>query len=75
MTSFSSRGPNPWYSWQKPDVAAFGSNVLSASNFGGTRVMSGTSMATPESRRHHRMFAQNMNLKIQTRRRMLKHSH
>ena len=47
VTSFSSRGPNPWYSWQKPDVAAFGSNVLSASNFGGTRVMSGTSMATP----------------------------
>lgn len=47
VTSFSSRGPNPWYSWQKPDVAAFGSNVLSASNYGGTCVMSGTSMATP----------------------------
>lgn len=47
VTDFSSRGPNPWYSWQKPDVAGFGSNVLSASRHGGSCVMSGTSMATP----------------------------
>jgi subtilisin family serine protease len=47
VTSFSSRGPNPWYSWQKPDLAGFGLNVLSASRHGGATVMSGTSMATP----------------------------
>jgi len=44
---FSSRGPNPWYSWPKPDVASFGVDVISASHYGGRCVMSGTSMATP----------------------------
>jgi subtilisin family serine protease len=47
VASFSSRGPNPWYSWQKPDAATFGVNVLSASHRGGLCLMSGTSMATP----------------------------
>lgn len=44
---FSSRGPNPWYTWPKPDVSSFGVDVLSASHRGGHCVMSGTSMATP----------------------------
>ena len=47
VASFSSRGPNPWYAWAKPDIASFGVNVISASHQGGTCVMSGTSMATP----------------------------
>lgn len=47
VASFSSRGPNPWYAWAKPDIASFGVNVISASHRGGTCVMSGTSMATP----------------------------
>jgi subtilisin family serine protease len=47
VTSFSSRGPNPWYSWPKPDIASFGLDVRSASHRGGMCVMSGTSMATP----------------------------
>jgi subtilisin family serine protease len=47
VASFSSRGPNPWYAWAKPDIASYGVNVISASHRGGTCVMSGTSMATP----------------------------
>lgn len=47
VAAFSSRGPNPWYSWQKPDAATYGVNVLSASHRGGLCLMSGTSMATP----------------------------
>jgi hypothetical protein len=47
VSSFSSRGPCRWHSWQKPNCAGFGENVLSASHHGGYCVMSGTSMATP----------------------------
>jgi hypothetical protein len=47
VTSFSSRGPNPWYAWNKPDLAGFGLEVLSSSHRGGLCVMSGTSMAAP----------------------------
>ena len=47
VASFSSRGPNPWFAWPKPDVSSFGVDVQSASHRGGHAIMSGTSMATP----------------------------
>ena len=47
VSTFSSRGPCAWHSWQKPNCAGFGEFVRSASHRGGYCTMSGTSMATP----------------------------
>lgn len=49
LTSFSSRGPRMNDSHLKPEIAAPGYNIISASMGGGTEgvQMSGTSMATP----------------------------
>lgn len=49
VAQFSGRGPVTWdgTSYVKPDLVAPGVRVRSASNNGGYRVMTGTSMATP----------------------------
>ncbi|HKB80532.1 MAG TPA: S8 family serine peptidase [Thermoanaerobaculia bacterium] len=47
MASFSSRGPDPGDLQFKPDVVAPGVNIISSIAGGGTRSLSGTSMATP----------------------------
>jgi len=46
IASFSSRGPTP-DGRKKPDVVAYGVNILGLNAGGGTRVASGTSFSTP----------------------------
>lgn len=47
MAGSSSRGPNGNPNFLKPDIAAPGTNILSASTTGGLMTMTGTSMAAP----------------------------
>lgn len=47
MANSSSRGPNGNPNFLKPDIAAPGTNILSASTSGGLATLTGTSMAAP----------------------------
>ena len=47
ISSFSSRGPNPFTGEPAPDVSAPGESIYSSYNDGGYTVLSGTSMAAP----------------------------
>jgi hypothetical protein len=47
ISSFSSRGPNPFTGAPGPEVSAPGDNIYSSLNNGGYTIMSGTSMAAP----------------------------